>query len=124
MLDRIALYPILGVTGDWLDEPSDLSVFPATILPNVTIEDAKALFHEKSFDLWKSYLAKRELESLQRVRFAVVCRYNEDYGDANFKSNLDAEKLVRRVGACLRLIRPMQQDASFIRGRFLADSTL
>jgi hypothetical protein len=124
MLDRIALYPILGVTGDWLDEPFDLSVLPATILPNVTIEDAKALFHKKSFDLWKSYLAKRELESLQRVRFAIVCRYSDTYSDPNIESNAAAEKLVRYVGACLRLIRPMQQDASFIRGRFLSDSTL
>jgi hypothetical protein len=124
MVDRIALYPILGVTGDWLDEPFDLSVLPVTILPNVTIEDAKALFNEKSFDLWQSYLAKRELESLRRVRFAIVCRYNENYGDASFKSEVDAEKLVRYVSACLRLIRPMQQDASFIQGTLKADATL
>jgi hypothetical protein len=121
---KIALYPILGVTDNWLDEPFDLSQLPATILPNVTVEDAKTFFNETSFDLWKGLIAKRELESLKRTRFAIVYRYSDAYGHASFVSDKDAEKVVRYLGACLRLIRPMQQDASFIGGRIPPDSTL
>jgi hypothetical protein len=122
--NRIALYPILGVTGDWLDDPFDLAQLPATILPGVTVEDARILFNKKSFDLWKDYISKRERESLERVRFAIVCRYIDAYGQPNYQTDPEAEKLVRYVAACLRLIRPMQQDASFIRGNILPDSTL
>jgi len=121
---KVALYPILGVTRDYLDDPFDLSALPATILPNVTIEDVKSMFNDKSFDLWRGYIAKREQESLQRVRFAIVCRYSDDFVRARFHPDQDAEKLVRYMGVCLRLIRPMQQDASFIRGKILPDSTL
>jgi hypothetical protein len=121
---KIALYPILGVTGDWLDEPFDLRQLPATILPNVTVEDTEALFTKNPFDLWKEYVSKHQLESLQRVRYALVCRYTEAYGEADFKTTKEAETLVRYLGACLRLIRPMVQDASFIKGRLLEDATL
>jgi hypothetical protein len=124
MESRVALYPILGVTGDWLDEPFDLSMLPATILPGVAVEDARNLFNQKSFDLWKGYIAKRELESLERVRYSIVCRYTDDYSQPSFQPDADAEKLVRSIGVCLRLIRPMQQDASFIRGTLQPDSTL
>jgi hypothetical protein len=121
---RIALYPIAGITGDWLDEPFDLSQLPATIAPDVTIEDARTLFNEKAFDLFEGLLAKREMESLRRVRFAIVHRYSENYDEIGVSPDIKAAKLVRNMAACLRLIRPMQQDASFIRGRLLSDSTL
>jgi hypothetical protein len=35
-----------------------------------------------------------------------------------------SDKLVRIVSACLRLIRPMRQKASFMRGKLLADGTI
>jgi hypothetical protein len=121
---NIALYPILGVTDDWLGESFDLSALPATILPSVTVEDVRPLFNEKAFDLWKGHLAKRELESLERVRFAIVYRYCDTYGQPTFQTDPDAEKLVRYVGACLRLIRPMEQDSVVIRGKMLPNATL
>jgi hypothetical protein len=121
---KIALYPIAGVTGDWLDEPFDLSVLPAAIVPDITIEDAKCLFNETAFDLWKGLLSKRELDSMKRVRFAIVCRYSDSFVGIGERPDIRAERLVRYVGACLRLIRPMQQDASFIRGSVLPNSTI
>jgi hypothetical protein len=120
----IALYPILGVTGDWLDEPFDLSQLPATILPGVTIEDGKTFFNAKTFDLWSTYISKRERESLERVRFAIVCRYDDDYGGPNYQTDNTAKATVRLMGACLTLIRPMQQDAALICGKILPDSTV
>lgn len=120
----IALYPILGVTGVWLDEPFDLSQLPATILPGVTIEDGKTFFNAKSFDLWNDHISKRERESLERVRFAIVCRYDDDYGGPNYQTDKTAKATVRLMGACLTLIRPMQQDAAIIAGKILPNSTV
>jgi hypothetical protein len=116
----VALYPILGITGDWLNDPFDLRQLPAIILPGVNIEDGKTFFSPHSLDTWNGYISKRERESLERVRFAIVCRY-DDYHDQTKKT---AETTVRWMGACLRLIRPMQQDAAFIGGRILPDSTV
>ena len=84
----------------------------------------RPLFDEKTFDLWKNHLAKREIESLQRVRFAIVYRYSDNYGQPNFQSDQSVEKLLRYVGACLRLIRPMEQDSIIIRGRVLPNTML
>jgi hypothetical protein len=124
MENRFAMYPIAGVAGDWLDEPFDLTALPATIVPGVIIEDTEGLFSKKDLDLWKGYLSKRELDSLRQVKFAIIYRYSEKYPDIGGKADLDAETLVRSLGACLRLVRPMQQDASFISGRVRGDSTL
>src|SRR5271166_701748 len=96
----IALYPILGVTGDWLDEPFDLSQLPTPIVPGVTIEDGKTFFNSSAFDLWNGDISKRERESLARVRFAIVCRYDDDYGGPDYRTNETAEKTVRLMGAC------------------------
>ena len=51
-------------------------------------------------------------------------RYSDDYGQPNFESDQNAEKLVRYVGACLRLIRPMEQDSIVIRGKLLPSNML
>jgi hypothetical protein len=117
----VALYPILGVTGDWLDDPFDLGRLPATVLPVVNIEDGKKFFSPNTFDTWNGYISKREREALEAVRFAIVCRYDDDYHD---ETNKTAETAVRWLAACLRLIRPMPQDAAFIGGRILPDSTI
>jgi hypothetical protein len=120
----IALYPILGVTGDWLDSPFDLTQLPATIVPGVNIENVKTFFNSGTFDLWSGSISKRERQSLEKVRFAIVCRYNDDYGSPDYRTDQTAEATVRLLGACLRLVRPMQQDAAFIGGKILPDSTV
>ena len=121
MCQHIGIYPILGVTPDHLDEPFDLLQLPIEILAGVTIEDTKPLFKPDSFDTWKGFLAKRELEALQRVRFGIVNRYEpfDPVIGSSSGTEKNAEAIVRYLAGCLRLIRPMQQDASYIRGRLL-----
>lgn len=112
-LTKIAFYPFAGVTGAWDDDPFDTSVLPATLVPGVTIEDVTPLFTEDTFGWMESELGKRDTKALQDIRYAIVHRYEPDiYGEADSK----AEKLVRGLSACLRLVRPMRQDASFTRG--------
>jgi hypothetical protein len=123
MQKQFALYPIVGVNRDFLEDPFDSSVLPAQIVPCVTIEDARTLFPEDSFKLWSEHLAKRQLESLQRVRFVIINRYDEFNGDSG-QTQQDAEALAWNVGVCLRLIRPMQQDASLIGGKVMPNGDL
>ena len=52
MQKHFALYPIVGVNRDLLEDPFDTSVLPVQIVPGVTIEDARKLFPEDSFKLW------------------------------------------------------------------------
>jgi hypothetical protein len=110
---KIALYPFAGVTATWDDDPFDTSVLPATLVPGVTIEDVTPLFTEDTFGWMASELGRRDTKALQDIRCAIVHRYEPDiYGESDPK----AEKLVRTLSACLRLVRPMRQDASFTRG--------
>jgi hypothetical protein len=120
---HFALYPIVGVTRDFLEDPFDDSVLPAQIVPGVTIEDARKLFPEDSFKLWSEHLAKRQLDSLKRVRFVIVNRYDE-FNEISGQTQQQAEGLAWNVGLCLRLIRPMQQDASLIGGTVMPDGSL
>jgi hypothetical protein len=123
---HIGIYPILGVTPEYLDDPFDLSQLPVEILPGVTVENTKALFKADSFDTWKGLLAQREFEALQRVRFGIVNRYDPfDLAlGSSSETDIQAEAVARYLAGCLRLIRPMQQDASYIRGTILSDSTV
>ncbi len=123
MQKNFALYPIVGVNRDSVEDPFEDSVLPAQIVPGVTIEDARKLFPEDSFKLWSAHLAKRQLDSLKRVRFVIVNRYDEFNGISGQKQQ-QAEGLAWNVGLCLRLIRPMQQDASLIGGRVMPGGSL
>lgn len=112
-LSKIAFYPFAGVTGPWEDDPFDTSVLPATLVPGVTIEDVTSLINEDTFSWLADQLGKRDTEAMQAIRYAIVHHYEPDiYGESDPK----AEKLVRTLSACLRLVRPMRQDASFTRG--------
>jgi hypothetical protein len=126
MCQHIGIYPILGVTSRHLDEPFDLSQLPIEILPGVTIEDTEPLFKPDSFDTWRGFLAQREFEALQRVRFGIVNRYEpfDPVIGSSSGTEKNAEAIVRYLAACLRLIRPMRQEASYIRARLLPDSTV
>ena len=126
MNKHIGIYPIVGVTPGYLDEPFDPSQLPAEILPGVTVENTEALFKPDAFDTWKGWLSKREFEALHRVRFGIVNRYDpfESATGSSSETDRDAEAVVRYLAACLRLIRPMLQEASYIRGSLLPDSTV
>ena len=101
MQKNFALYPIVGVNRDSVEDPFEDSVLPAQIVPGVTIEDARKLFPEDSFKLWSAHLAKRQLDSLKRVRFVIVNRYDEFNGISGQKQQ-QAEGLAWNVGLCLR----------------------
>ena len=125
MENRIALYPVPGITQGWDDEPFDLSALPATIVPNVTVEDTSSfLNNEDAFDWLKGEMGRHDVEALRSIRYAIVHRYQPKEIDIAGESDQNAEALVRNLSACMRLIRPMRQRASFMRGVIQSDGSL
>jgi hypothetical protein len=124
MENRIALYPIPGIAQGWDDEPFDLSALPATIVPNVTVENTSSFLNEDAFDWLKGEMGRYDLDAMRSVRYAIVHRYQPKAIDVGGESDQVAEALVRNLSACLRLIRPMRQRASFMRGVVQSDGKL
>lgn len=120
---RVTLYPVSGVAGSWEDEPFDTSKLPATIAPNVTIENVSSLFKGDSWDLVEGELGKRDLEVLKNVKHAIVHRYQSDlYGTGELEQQ--SINLIHNLAACLRLIRPMRQFVLVINGPIQVDGSI
>ncbi len=124
---NFTLYPIYELASDLDGEPFDLTRLPFDITEGVRIEAVK--FHPATFDPHKETLGTYIVEELERVRFALVHRYKpkpiivdeEIIGEQD--TSEDSDKLVRMVAACLRLIRPMRQNALLMRGKVQNDGS-
>jgi hypothetical protein len=124
MENRIALYPIPGIAQGWDDEPFDVSALPATIVPNVTVENTSSFLNEDAFDWLKGEMGRHDLDAMRSIHYAIVHRYQPKAIDIAGESDRTAEALVRNLSACMRLIRPMRQRASFMRGVVQSDGKL
>jgi len=120
---NFTLYPIYWI-ADGIDgnAPFDQALLPLDIAEAVRIERVSERFPNGAFDLWRERFGTAVVEELERVRFALVHRYNPDaivvdgeiIGEQHHNS--ESEKLVRMLAACLRLIRPMRLQALLMRG--------
>jgi hypothetical protein len=124
MENRIALYPIPSIADAWDDDPLNVSALPAQIVPGVTVEDISTLLTDDTFGWLKGEMGRHDLQAMQAVRYAIVHRYQPQHPDVGGEADKNAEKLVRELSACLRVIRPMRQRASFIRGTVQPDGKL
>lgn len=115
---RFSLYPIYWLSGEIDDQQFDLTKLPFDVTENVSIEAVWQRFRDHAFDLGKERLGTGILEELERVRYALVHRY-----EADEQSSRDSEILIRQIAACLRLIRPMRQSALLMRGEVRDDGT-
>jgi hypothetical protein len=114
-VQRVTVYPIAGLAGAWEDEPFDLALLPATIVPGVTLEDVSPMFDRDTWKWVEDEIGKRDLEVLERVKHAIVHRYvSSQYGTG--ESEMASSRVVHGIAACLRLIRPMRQFALQING--------
>jgi hypothetical protein len=122
-VQRLTLYPIAGVAGPWEDEPFDESKLPAPIASDVTVENVTPLFSRDAWSFAENQVGKRDLETLKRVKHAIVHRYfSGRYGTGI--SEQESADLVHNLAACLRLIRPMRQYALVINGSLQPDDTI
>jgi hypothetical protein len=120
---NFTLYPIYWVADGIEGVPFDLGRLPIDIAENVRIESVRERFREGAFELWNSRIGTIVVDELERVRFALVHRYDPEpimvggelIGEQH--RSAESEQLVRMLAACLRLIRPMRQSALMIHGK-------
>lgn len=112
MPNGVTLYPIYRLADESDEEPFDCAALPIQIVEHVGIEDVSQMFDEETFKWVGNAMGQRALEDLQRVRYAIVHRYEAKPHESVQPSGM----LVRNLAACLRLIRPMRQRASLMRG--------
>jgi hypothetical protein len=124
MPKKITVYPIYGVAGFGDDEIFDSSVLPFHIVPDVTVEDVSPMFNEQTFSWVKKEMGRRDVEILEAVHYAIVHRYGTDDFFTRSDAEVKSEQHVRYLAACLRLIRPMRQNASLMQGELRPDGTL
>jgi hypothetical protein len=116
MPNHVTLYPIYALAGGGDEQPFDAGVLPFQIVEGVTVEDVRPMFTNDTFGWVRNELGRRDLEELEEVDYAIVHRYTSDELADGGNSDRDSEKLVRNLNACLRLVRPMRQRTSLMRG--------
>jgi len=108
-LDKITLYPIHGIAGNFGDDfPFDVSVLPASILPDVTLEKIPpGLLTPEIFGIFREHISAKTIESFTGIHYALVHRFRGDFGTGEVETQ--SMFLVRTLSALLRIIRPMRQ---------------
>ena len=110
------LYPIYWLADETNGEPFDRGRLPFDVVEGVRIESVKEYFREDAFDVWEKPAGAETIRVLERVRYALVHRHEPQPDVGGDPKHRDPDRLIRTVAACLRLIRPMRQQALVIRG--------
>jgi hypothetical protein len=124
MPNKLTLYPIFAVADTIDGQPFDKSALPFHITAGVAIEDARPLFTADTFQWVQRALGRHDLEDLQRIEYAIVHRYSTNNVGEGSAADTRSDRLVRNIVACLRLIRPMRQRTSLMRGELFQDGTI
>jgi hypothetical protein len=116
--DKIQFFPISGATDLWGSEPTLKGPYQILPMESLTIENVSALIKPEMFSLWRKdcVISKRTAESLEAVKFAIICRYKSpnpgDDGPGTYWS-----QLIEYAATCLALIRPTRRSRAMqIRG--------
>jgi hypothetical protein len=115
MPDKVTLYPIFALAGRGDDQPFDATVLPFQIVDGIAVEDVRPMFEDDTLAWVRNELGRRDVEELEEVHYAIVHRYAVNELDGG-NADTDSERLVRNLNACLRLVRPMRQRTSLMRG--------
>jgi hypothetical protein len=124
MPNKATLYPIYALADTTDRELFDTRVFPFRIVDDVAVEDVKPMFNPDTFAWVCDELGRHDLADLQRVQYAIVHRYTTNLPGEGCEADMESEKLVRNLVACLRLVRPMRQRTSLMRGEVGEDGKI
>ncbi len=114
---EFAFVPLHSLGHRGFGERFDLARLPFRIADGLTIEDVEPCLPGDAFTLWKSMLGESTFEKVERVKHAIVHRYNESDGETD-------RGLTTLATSCLRLIRPMRQGVlSVVRGTIGEDGS-
>jgi hypothetical protein len=120
---NFTLYPIYWLS-DGIDgaPPFDAATLPFEIAEGVRVERVAEHIGHNEFDLFRERSGTIVTEQLERVRFALVHRYDPQAivvdGDivGEQQNSSGSEQILRMLAACLRLIRPMRIEALLMHG--------
>jgi hypothetical protein len=116
---NFTLYPITWLARGLDQEPFDTSRLPFSVADGLTIESMTDRFSGGAFDRWRERVGGSAIEALERIRFALVHRYDpaKVVVEGQFSDpRTSSEDLVRKSAACLQLIRPMRERAYLVHG--------
>lgn len=116
MPNKATLFPIYALADIIDPEPFDMRVLPFQVIEDVTVEDVTPMFNNDTFNWVQNELGKRDLKELKGVKYAIVHRYTSEKVANGGVDDMESERKIRNLTACLRLIRPMRQTASLMRG--------
>src|SRR5229473_8435831 len=111
-MQNFSLYAIYGLALQWGQEEFDLKRLPFDVMEGVRIEDVSTLIPEGAFNFMEGRISSDDIEKLQNTRYAIVHRfdakmtYEKDVMVQEHDHMARSEQLVRKIAACLRLIRP------------------
>src|SRR5579864_833501 len=95
MPTKVTLYPIYALADTIDGEPFDVRIFPFTVIEGITVEDVRPMFNTDTFAWVRSELGRHDLETLQRIRYALVHRYVADQHGIGGESDAKSKKLIR-----------------------------
>jgi len=123
-VDKITLYPIHGIASSLVDDfPFDVSVLPASIVPDVTLEEIpRGLLTPQTFSIFREHISAKTIDSFTGIHYALVHRFRGDFGTGEVETQ--SMFLVRTLSALLRIIRPMRQRFFAIQGTVKPDGRL
>lgn len=128
-MQSFTLYAIYGVADQWGEEKFDTSLLPFDVAEGVRIEDVSAFIRDGTFKFVETRMGSDDAKELQNTHYALVHRFD---ATTTFKNgdivqedehNGRSEQLIRKIAACLRLIRPMRQAAQYMQGYVRKDGT-
>ena len=128
MTKYFTLYPIYGVVGQGRPDFFDLGRLPFMIAEGITIEDVSQLIRDE-FKHVEQRMGSDDADQLQTTQYALVYRFEATMTNENGEIVQEhehvskGEQLIRKVAACLRLIRPMRQSSNFMRGTVRPNGT-
>ena len=118
-MNEIEFHPIYSLARDRFDGTGfDLTMLPIRIAEDVTLEDISDLLPKDSFSTWKGFIGADDFERLERIRFALVRRFDPSADSAQLPGK------IQNVMACLRLIRPMREHLGLFHGRLRKDGSI
>jgi hypothetical protein len=124
MPSKVTLFPLYGVADANAEQPFDPRILPFQVTAGVTIENVRPMFNSDTFKWVEKELGRHDVEDLNRVEHAIVHRYTTTQPGEGGNDDMESDRLVRNLVACLRVIRPMRQWASLMRGELGQDGTI
>lgn len=118
---RFNLFAIYALAGVGTDLDHFTLPLPFAVIDGVCIEDVSPIIDHTTFNAVRARMGDDAFDVLRHIRHALVHRYP---ANSTAAQDGDSERLVRYLGAWLRVIRPMRQSFERMHGNVTPDGRL